>query len=776
MGTIIKYLKRGGAVMAGLLLLLAPAVTHAAGESYAWTSSADTAITASGGGYPAAVTLNKAGQDATTVSFTGTATLSCNSVPIQVAIEADVAVSDYKQADPTPVVINASPGCPDANLDALSSITSSSAAATAAGATATQAAQCNQGAFSWLVCPLMDKISQAVGSIATEALTPLLQVKPLSQATTPGLYQAWDNVKNLAELIFVIVFIVAIISTAVSFGLDRYTIKRMMPRLVAAAILIQFSFFICAFIVDAGNVLGGGIQSLILANLPASTTMPNQDILANLTGITGALALGGVAIWASFALAGPVLLMLLLSTLAFLFTLAARYIILAVLVALAPLAIVAWILPNTAGYAKKWATLFIRLILMYPIILGLLAIGERVNEIFGFTNQTTTNAVTGTLTDILKPLIIVAIFAAIPRTFKWAGGVMATTHNTFSGLAGTGNKKIRGSDWHKDRNNQRRQRQHDAMDTLMNSSAITSLSGSKNPIKRGAANGFVTAAGWTMGTTASNALAHQRTLAQGQTGYAKELDDLGASPMGLHDVLKSHYSTNAAERATARRNLSVNYPELQKYSSNAAGRMAAVQQLESMGALSTNVMMDIARTAPNEYGSALRAARRSFSKIPTTLSRFSEGEIDAAGVAHHAGEFKPAGLKAVVEGLGAAGLANDFSVQNFVDAAADPQIAQTIAESASDKLFGGLFRAGTASYGNIAKRNNVIKMMTDQPAAFRSGKGKIVKEAVLGAIEHSDETFARQLVADPQRLGGPGAPGTAATLGQVMSYIRLRLN
>ena len=76
---------------------------------------------------------------------------------------------------------------------------------------------------------------------------------------------------------------------------------------------------------------------------------------------------------------------------------------------------------------------------MYPIIVGILSIAGRINEILGFTNQTATNGVSGGLADGLKPFIIIAVFLAIPRTFKWAGGVMETAHSTIGNLRRSGN-------------------------------------------------------------------------------------------------------------------------------------------------------------------------------------------------------------------------------------------------------------------------------------------------------------------------------------------------
>ncbi len=80
----------------------------------------------------------------------------------------------------------------------------------------------------------------------------------------------------------------------------------MLPRSLVAAILINLSIYIVAGAEDIINVIGGGIQSLMLApfsgiNGAASGVGGTSAIhVSGVTGVLGTLGLGGIAIAAGF--------------------------------------------------------------------------------------------------------------------------------------------------------------------------------------------------------------------------------------------------------------------------------------------------------------------------------------------------------------------------------------------------------------------------------------------------------------------------------------------
>jgi|GEM_PF-4414545 len=284
------------------------------------------------------------------------------------------------------------------------------------------------GAFAWIICPAITSTTKVMNGIYTNFIQPTLQVDPLTK--DDNLNKVWAQFRNAADVLFVLVFLIVIFSTVTSVGVSSYTIKKVLPRLVAAAILVQFSWFLCGFAIDVGNILGAGISSLVNAALGSAKDLaagPNTSSSLNMLLSNAAsfgLLGGGVAVAAGVAvIAGPTLLFLLLGLLISIITLAAtlvvRLLILKVLIVLAPIAIVLWVLPNTESLFKKWYQNFIKLIMMFPII-ALLIAGGQIVQAAGMADKASGFQ---ELAAILAPMIA---FFLIPTAFKMSGTMMGT--------------------------------------------------------------------------------------------------------------------------------------------------------------------------------------------------------------------------------------------------------------------------------------------------------------------------------------------------------------
>jgi hypothetical protein len=304
--------------------------------------------------------------------------------------------------------------------------------------------------FAWVICPAITSLGLITDNIFTNAIVPLLSVYPIS--SEPGLQAVWAVFRSLADVFFVIIFLIIIFSTVISTGVDSYTIKKVLPRLVIAAILVQFSFFFSGFLIDVGNVLGSGIIDLVNnalagATIPAMISQhapaPANSILSGFVVGGGLIAIGGSIVW----LAGPavlfMLLALLISLVAFIVTLVVRLLLINVLVVLAPIAIVLWILPNTEKLSKKWLDNFIKVVLMFPMIALLLAAGRIIQAISfsGASNELLE------LVGMLGPLIA---FALMPMTFKWAGTAMSSVSGVIGKRASSTASSVKGSQLAKD--------------------------------------------------------------------------------------------------------------------------------------------------------------------------------------------------------------------------------------------------------------------------------------------------------------------------------------
>lgn len=226
--------------------------------------------------------------------------------------------------------------------------------------------------------------------------------------------------------------------------LDAYTIKKMLPRLIIAVIAIQLSIYVCQFLVDISNVAGQGIRGLFSAAIPGSASGVDPQILAEGlagslgagAGIAGTLAgiLGGIAGLILFpALALALAFIILPVIFSVLITLVLRQIVIIAMVIISPLAMLAWVLPNTEKYAQQWFSILLRTLMIFPIIQGLYVI----SIIVGVAAQTSVaGASTSAPADLVSSVIaigaIIAPLAAIPFTFKFSGAALNAINGAVS--------------------------------------------------------------------------------------------------------------------------------------------------------------------------------------------------------------------------------------------------------------------------------------------------------------------------------------------------------
>lgn len=229
---------------------------------------------------------------------------------------------------------------------------------------------CAVDGVGWMVCPIMNFIAglndQAFGFISENFL--YIDPEFLANDDTEA---AWKGFRDIANVAFVIAFIIIIYSQLTSAGISNYGIKRMLPRLFIAAVLVNVSYILCQLAVDVSNVVGNSVASLVGTTMPTTTaesaTIENTD-LPLWKDVTAGLLVAGAAIAVGFtllAIIGPVALLALA---AMVLILIARKAIVILLVVVSPIAFVAYLLPNTEQIFKKWWTVFKAMLMLYPVI------------------------------------------------------------------------------------------------------------------------------------------------------------------------------------------------------------------------------------------------------------------------------------------------------------------------------------------------------------------------------------------------------------------------
>lgn len=82
-----------------------------------------------------------------------------------------------------------------------------------------------------------------------------LEFKAEFLKTDSAAYKAWQSFLNIANVMFVIAFIAIVFSQVTSIGISNYGIKKLLPKLIVVAILVNVSYFICQLVVDLSNLL-----------------------------------------------------------------------------------------------------------------------------------------------------------------------------------------------------------------------------------------------------------------------------------------------------------------------------------------------------------------------------------------------------------------------------------------------------------------------------------------------------------------------------------------
>ncbi|MBC7459087.1 hypothetical protein H7200_00010 [Candidatus Saccharibacteria bacterium] len=237
-----------------------------------------------------------------------------------------------------------------------------------AGGTGTS---CGIEAIGWIVCPAISFMGDVLQDAFKGLSNNFLVTNPELFNTDSGTYAAWSVFRNFANVAFVIVFLIIIFSQLTSMGVSNYGVKKLLPRIVIAAILVNISFFVCQLAVDVSNILGYSLKGVFdqiatTALVPTSTEATNNG--GGIALIVTAVIATAIVSYFALGILIPILLGAVVAVLMIVLLLIARKAIIVLLIVLSPLAFVAFLLPNTETYFTKWRKAFTALLLLFPII------------------------------------------------------------------------------------------------------------------------------------------------------------------------------------------------------------------------------------------------------------------------------------------------------------------------------------------------------------------------------------------------------------------------
>lgn len=305
--------------------------------------------------------------------------------------------------------------------------------------------------LSWILCPITQMLYNALDGIYETAEKNFLQLQPeLLGDKTRG---AWDTFQNIANIVFVILLLVVIFSQLTGVGIDNYGIKKILPRLIICAILVNLSFFIVQLLFDGSNIIGVSIRSLFERLSTNGDQATGGAVAGEFIGgglITGA---AGIAI-AAFAADPALLLSLLLalitgvfSVLTLLAILIAREVGVVIAVIVAPLAFASYMLPNTSKWLKSWGNLVKGLLLLYPLTAGVVGASAFVGGIIGNIDKSSQwLALAAMLVRVIPFFFLPTLFR---RSISAMGNLGATIQGFGRGLSRGATGAMRGAGWYK---------------------------------------------------------------------------------------------------------------------------------------------------------------------------------------------------------------------------------------------------------------------------------------------------------------------------------------
>ena len=316
---------------------------------------------------------------------------------------------------------------------------------------------CDVQGIGWIICPLSNWLADGIDYMYS-ALQEFLKTKPLETTNqNSGIYLAWVIMRNISNVAFIVAFLVIIYSQLTSVGISNYGVKKMLPRLVIAAVLVNLSFTFCAVLLDLSNIAGYAFQDAFMGiKNTISTVGENTSTWTWSEVISTALSNGALAVGAgyavSLALTTEILPMLVpaatlagLTLLFILLIMAARQALIIILIIVSPLAFVCYLLPGTEKWFKKWRDLFFTMLVFFPafaVVFG----GAQLAGILIIQNASGSN---GAIMHVLGMLVQIIPLAITPLIMKFSGGVLGK----FAGFVNDKNKGLydRSKNWSKDR-------------------------------------------------------------------------------------------------------------------------------------------------------------------------------------------------------------------------------------------------------------------------------------------------------------------------------------
>lgn len=224
-----------------------------------------------------------------------------------------------------------------------------------------------ESAVANVVGNIMDLLVRGVANILILVVNLLMDVASYSDfINAAAVSRGWVVVRDLCNMFFVIILL--IIAFATILGQEEYGAQKMLPKLIMAAVLINFSKLICGLMIDVANVVmltfvkafsaigAGNMLDMLGISSVVKLNTTGGDI--SLSSVVGAYIFGLIYVLIATVVVAAMLGMLVM-----------RVVMIWILVVLSPLAFFLQAVPGKGGsYAAQWWTKWSSNLIVGPVI------------------------------------------------------------------------------------------------------------------------------------------------------------------------------------------------------------------------------------------------------------------------------------------------------------------------------------------------------------------------------------------------------------------------
>lgn len=213
-----------------------------------------------------------------------------------------------------------------------------------------------------------------MGIFSTFAMRLLIWVASFSGFTNMAIINdSWTIVRDFSNLLFIVILLFIAFGTILK--IESYSYQKLLPKMIIAAVLVNFSKMICGICVDASQIV---MLTFVNAFRDAAsrgfyTAFRINDLVSlgmgtELSGTTEATNWNTLQYLVAVIAAGLMLTILTSILLVMTVVLLARMVIIWVLTILSPLAYALSVLPATQKYTNEWWSTFGRYLVVGPFI------------------------------------------------------------------------------------------------------------------------------------------------------------------------------------------------------------------------------------------------------------------------------------------------------------------------------------------------------------------------------------------------------------------------